>query len=84
MKVRTKVLREEGAVARIETSGEIKEIILNEDLMNPKQISVSVFFRGHNGSGIVDLTEKEINEIQKEFSSKKKLIGKVKVMKFKK
>ncbi|MBI2043811.1 hypothetical protein HYT24_00405 [Candidatus Pacearchaeota archaeon] len=83
MKVRTKKLHDRG-IAKVETSGEIKEIIINEDFMNPKGLSVSVCFRGHNGSGIVDLTAEEINEIQSELSSKKKLLGKVKVMRFKK
>lgn len=83
MKVMTKKLHEKG-VARIETSGEIKEIILNEDLMNPKQVSVDVCFRGQNSSGIVQLTSQEVGEIHKELSSKKKLIGKVKVLKFSK
>ncbi len=83
MKVRTKKLHDRG-IAKVETSGEIKEIIINEDFMNPKRLSVSVCFRGNNGSGIVDLTAEEINEIQSELSSKKKLLGKVKVMRFKK
>ncbi len=83
MIVRTKKLHDHG-IARVEASGEIKEIIINEDLMHPKHMTVSVCFRGHNGSGIVELTPKEVDEIQKELSSKKKMLGKVKVMKFKK
>ena len=82
MIIRTKRLHDKG-VARLETSGEIKEIILNENFMDQKHTSVSVCFRGEKSSGIIELTPEEVAEIHKEVSLKKKLLGKVKIMKFK-
>jgi len=73
-----------GEVRRLESSGEIKEIFLKEDFLNPKEILVDVCFRGENSSGIMELTGEEVEMIRKEFVAKKKLLGKVKVMKFKK
>ncbi|MBI5803159.1 hypothetical protein HY448_00555 [Candidatus Pacearchaeota archaeon] len=83
MNVRTKKQHNDD-ILRLETSGEIREIILNEDFLNPKQISVLVCFRGENSSGIVELTPEEVKKIHSELQSKKKAVGKVKVMKFKK
>ena len=83
MKVRSKKLLNKG-VARLETSGEIKEIIVKEDFLNPKEAVFEVCFRGDKSSGIIEFTSKEMKEIQKELLSKKKLLGTVKVMKFKK
>ena len=47
-------------VVRLETSGDVKEILINEDILHPEKESISVCFRGKNSSGIVDLTPKEI------------------------
>jgi hypothetical protein len=83
MKIKTKKQNQDGLV-RLETSGEIKEVIINEDLMNTKDATISLCFRGKNSSGIVELTPKEIEILQKELEDKKKLFNNIKVMKFKK
>ncbi|MFA5953320.1 MAG: hypothetical protein WC812_01880 [Candidatus Pacearchaeota archaeon] len=83
MRVRTK--KQYGRnVLRLETSGKIQEVILNEDFLKPKNASVSVCFRGEKSAGIVDLSVDEIENLYKEVSSKMKGIKKIKVMKFKK
>ena len=83
MKIRTKKQDQYGVV-RLETSGEIKEVIISEDFLNPKEASVSLCFRGKNSSGIIELSPEEIKFINKQISPKMNLLGKVKVMKFKK
>jgi hypothetical protein len=58
MKIKIRKSNGDGIV-RLETSGEIKEILINEDILNPKDESISLCFRGKNSSGIVDLTPSE-------------------------
>lgn len=83
MRIKTKKQNPNGIV-RLETSGKIKEVIINEDLLNPKDASVALCFRGKSCSGIVELTPEEIKFISKQLSPKMDLIKDVKVMKFKK
>lgn len=71
-------------ILRFETSGEIKEIFVNEDIIKPKDALVSVCFRGEIGSGIVELTLTEIEEIYKSVMERTGLLKDVKVIKFKK
>ncbi len=62
MKIKLKKENQDGVV-RVETSGSVKEILINEDLFHPANESVSVCFRGRNSSGIVDFTPEEIEKI---------------------
>ena len=83
MNIRVKKQHSEG-IHRLETFGEIKEIFINQDFMEPKKVSVSLCFRGRNSSGIIDFTPEEIEKINKEIVSKKKLLKGIKILKFKK
>jgi len=84
MRVRTKKLNASGKVKRLGTSGEIKEIVAKEDFMNPKEVVFEVCFRGDDSAGVVEFTKEEVKILHKEVNSKKKLLGKTKVMKFRK
>ena len=83
MKIKSRKINSDGMV-RLETSGEIKEILINEDFLDSKNASVAICFKGKDSSGILELTAKEIEIINKEISPKMHLIKDVKVMKFKK
>jgi len=83
MKIKTKKENLDGIV-RLETSGELKEIIINEDFMHPNDASIALCFRGKNSSGIVELTPKEIEAINKEIAPKLHLLKNIKVLKFEK
>ena len=50
-------------IVRLETAGNIKEILINEDLLHPNAESISICFRGQNSSGIVDLSPEEIERL---------------------
>ncbi|MBN1157717.1 hypothetical protein JXA85_08925 [Candidatus Woesearchaeota archaeon] len=50
-------------IVRLETTGEIKEVLINEDILHPDKESISICFRGKNSSGIVDLTPAEIEKV---------------------
>ena len=83
MRIRTKK-RIPKKIVRLEISGELKEIIIKEDFMRPNDAFISLCFREKNSSGIIDLTLKEIEMINKEVESKLNLLKGVKVMKFRK
>ncbi|MFH1399868.1 MAG: hypothetical protein ABIG95_07230 [Candidatus Woesearchaeota archaeon] len=50
-------------IMRVETSGEIKEILINENLLYPDQESISVCFRGASSSGIIDFSPSEFEKL---------------------
>ncbi len=83
MKVKTKKL-DRGKVTRLETSGELKEIIINEDFEKPKNAKIALCFRGDESSGIIELNTKEVEILNKELTEKKHLLGNIKILKFKK
>ena len=58
MKVKVKKRNKDGVV-RLESSGVIREIMINEDFLRPKGAYVSVCFKGKESSGIIDLSVKE-------------------------
>jgi hypothetical protein len=62
MQIKIKKTNSDGIV-RLETSGEVREILVNEDIMNPNNESISICFRGKNSSGIVDMTPAEIEKL---------------------
>ncbi len=62
MQVRIRKENQDGIV-RIETSGDIKEILINEDFLHPDNESISVCFRGKSSSGIIDFSPSEIEKL---------------------
>ena len=62
MQIKVKKENQDG-MARFETSGEVKEILINEDLLHPNKESISVCFRGQSSSGIVDFSPEEIERL---------------------
>ena len=50
-------------IVRLELSGEVKEVLINEDIIHPDKESISVCFKGENSSGIVDFTPSEIEKL---------------------
>jgi len=83
MLVKVKKHNQDGVV-RLESSGEIKEILINEDFLNPEEASVHLCFRGKNSSGIIELKPEEVEDLIKTVSSRMKLLKGSKVLKFEK
>lgn len=73
MKARIRKKNKDGVV-RMETSGRVKEIVINEDILHPDKETVSVCFRGNNSSGIIDFTPREIEHIMKSVQGRMNLI----------
>lgn len=68
-------------IARMESSGEVKEIMINEDFLHPNKESISICFRGKSSSGIIDLTPAEIEKIYLSVKNRMHLIKGIKLIK---
>lgn len=60
--------------SRSEAKVEIKEVLINEDIMHPEGESISLCFRGKNTSGILDLKSEELDGIYKAVKKRLHLI----------
>ena len=69
MDIRLRKQNTDGNV-RVETHGDIMEILINENLIAPDEESISLCWRGKNSSGIVDLTPDEFEQIYEKIKSK--------------
>jgi hypothetical protein len=83
MNIKTKKKNKDGFV-RLETSGDIKEVLFKEDFLKPKQAGIAICFKGKDSSGIVELSPKEMEAIIHDFTGKMDLLKSAKVMKFEK
>lgn len=79
MQVKIRKINSDGMV-RLESTGDIKEVLINEDFLNPKNESISVCFKGKNSSGIVDFTPKEIEDLYKTVKTRLHLIKGAKII----
>jgi hypothetical protein len=84
MRVKTKKKDSEG-VTKLDCSGELKEVIIKEDIFYPNNNLIELCFKKENNSGIVELSVEEIEKINEEIKKNKSKNSKnIKVMKFKK
>jgi len=79
MKIRVKKLHD-GRVVKLESGGEIREVLIHSDLFDKEKGKISICFRGHKNSGIVELSEKEANDLYKTLGSKIDLIKEIKII----
>ena len=73
MQLKIRKVNQDGLV-RLETSGEIREVLINEDFLHPDAESISLCFSGKNSSGIIDLTPAEIDKLYESVKSRMHLI----------
>jgi len=83
MNIKVRKANPDGLI-RMETSGAVKEIQINEDFFNPNDESISVCFRGKNSSGIVNFSSREMDMLVKEMKKKMHLIKGIKIFREKK
>lgn len=73
MQLKVKKENKDGIV-RLESSGNVKEILINENILHPDQESISICYRGKNSSGIIDFTPAEIDKIFESVKNRMHLI----------
>lgn len=83
MKIKSKKQNKDGIV-RLETSGEVKEILINEDFLKPNDASIALCYKGKESSGIIEMTPKEVEKLINSVQPKLHLMKDVKVMRFEK
>ncbi|MCF7862262.1 hypothetical protein K9M79_08560 [Candidatus Woesearchaeota archaeon] len=79
MKIKLRKQNHDG-ITRVETGGDLKEVIINEDLLHPNNESISVCYRGKNSSGIVDFTPQEIEKLYSSVRKRLHLVKGVKIL----
>lgn len=80
MRVKTKK-RFNGRVVKIQGAGDIKEVLINADMIEPDKRIIAICFRGRESSGIVELSEEEAEDLGKTLSAQAKLVRAAKVLK---
>ncbi len=73
MKIKVRKQNKDGTV-RLESGGQIKEVLINEDIFYPKGESIAVCFQGLDSSGIVEFSTKEIEQLLKTVKSRVHLV----------
>lgn len=58
----------------------IDDIVAYEDILSPGSARVSLFFRGENSSGIIDIDKEELDKLVETINEKLKFLGKSKKM----
>ena len=64
--------------SRQEFKTEVKEILIHEDLLNPKNESIAIGFAQADSSGLVEFTVKEFEQLYEEVKNKMHLIQSLK------
>jgi hypothetical protein len=67
-------------MVKIHGAGDIKEVLINADIINPEKRIVSVCFKGRNSSGIVELSEEEAEDLGKTLAVQSKLLKASKIL----
>lgn len=62
------------------SGGEIKEVLLNADLIDSKKKNISICFRGNRDSGIVELSHKEAEDLLDTLKKELNVIKEIKVI----
>ncbi|MBS3080948.1 hypothetical protein J4221_05730 [Candidatus Pacearchaeota archaeon] len=74
MKAKIKKINRDG-IMRMETSGEVKEVIIKEEFLEPDDETIAVCFMGKDSSGIIEFKTEEFENI---YNSIKKRIHLIK------
>ena len=69
MRIRLKLVNEAGE-ERIDHKTTIREVMINEDFINPKNESIALGIRNKNSSGIIEFSITEVEQIFKEVNNK--------------
>lgn len=73
MDIKIRKQNQDGLI-KVETRGDIKEVLINEDFLNPKNETISICFRGKNSSGIVDFSPDEFEKLYNSIKNRLHLI----------
>lgn len=69
MQIKVKKKTKDGLV-RLETKADIKEVLMEEDILHESKESVSVCFKGTTSSGIIEMSPSEIERLYHSIQNK--------------
>lgn len=78
MQIKIKYPNEKGII-RIENEVEIKEVMINEDILHPENEIVKLGFVNDFSSGLIELNSKEIDRLMNTIKNKTHLIKDIKI-----
>lgn len=79
MNIKIKYLHAKG-ITRIENSVDIKEVMVNEDLVHPENEKISIGFVNEYSSGLIEFSSGEFDKLVKSAHGRTKLIKGMKVI----
>ena len=59
---------------KLENYTDIKEVMINEDLLHPEGESIAIGFRNKDSSGIIEFTTEEFDRVAKDIKKKVHLV----------
>ncbi len=62
---------------RVDSSANIDDLVIRADLLDPTTENISIFFRGKDSSGIIDLSNAEAERFVSSLMNKIRLVKKV-------
>ena len=80
MRIKTKKMGKEG-ILKFEGQVSIKEVIAHADILNLEKETIQICFRGHDVSGIIELSPHEAESLSKSFAPLIKLKKNIKILK---
>ena len=63
MRIKIKKQIPTGQIIRLQAESEVKEVVMHEDILMPGKELIAVCFRGQHNAGILELTNKEAEEL---------------------
>lgn len=70
-----------GKFFRIEGCGEIKEVLVKENLFKPTKEKIQLFFKGKIDSGIIEFSTEELEDLYNQVKKETHLIKDFKIIK---
>lgn len=80
MDIKLKKLVNQRKLVRVHSGGEIKEVLINADLIESERGKVQVCFRGQRNSGIVEFSDDEALNLYNTLKTKFGLVRDIKVI----
>ena len=71
-------------IVKFLANGEIKEVLVNEDIFYPETKRIQIFFKNHRDSGFVELSSREAEELYDTLKAQLGIIKGIKVIQSKK
>jgi len=68
-----------GGFVKSESSVNIKEVMINEDFLHPKNESIAICFKNNDSSGIIEFSSNEFEKLANTVKRKAHLLKSVKV-----